>query len=229
MKYFYLLFGLLILDVGQAKSLEPFLRLKNGQVLFGVEEDQKNFSPPEPLTPNNFQRFSTTPLPDLKSVTAMFHRLDKNYQRKSECYNRAHVWSFDEAKNFGVETKKVFIFFTAAYIRRVRFNWWFHVAPLVQFREENGDLGERVLDFRFADRPLTVKQWTDLFVYSSRPCKKTTKFSEYDVNPQTEDCYLITTSMYYWQPQDIAARDAGAPEKQGFDEGSFEAARSEAF
>jgi hypothetical protein len=60
-----------------------------------------------------------------------------------------------------------------------------------------------VMDFRYSDKPLTVKEWTDLFVFTKRSCKVTTKFSEYDVNPQTESCYLIFESMHYKVPDEL--------------------------
>lgn len=172
--------------------------------------------------------FTPSILPNKSEVDKMFNRLNSNYQRESQCFNRAHVWANDEFKKNNILTEKIFVFFTASYINRTRFNWWFHVAPLVSY-QSGGKVEKAVLDFRYADRPLTIKQWTDMFVYSSRECLVTTKFSDYDVNPQTEDCYQITTNMYYWQPQDIAARDRTEIEMQDFAPGSIQSAFAEAF
>lgn len=146
--------------------------------------------------------FTPSVIPDLKSATDLFNNLKSDFKRVSECTDRAHVWSYDLFKNNSIMSQKVFALFTASYINRNRFKWWFHVAPLVQVQEE-GKVESRVLDFRYADRPLLIKEWTDMLVFSKRPCKMTTRFSEYDVNPQTEDCYMIIESMYYRLPGDI--------------------------
>ena len=179
----------------------------------------------EPL----IQTFEASVLDNLNEVRSVYNRLNSNYQRESQCFNRAHVWANDEFKNHGIQSMKVFVFFTASYIRKARFNWWFHVAPLVKYKDDSGEVVSKVLDYRYADSPLSVKEWTDMFVYSNRSCLETTKFSEYDHNPQTEDCYLIYTSMYYWMPQDIAQRDTTNVEKENFSNGSVENAYWEAF
>ncbi len=68
-----------------------------------------------------------------------------------------------------------------------------------------------VLDYRYKDRPVSIKEWTDLMVFSRRECKITTKFSEYDVNPQTEDCYMMIDSMYNRLPADLKAKENVPP------------------
>jgi hypothetical protein len=179
--------------------------------------------------PDNLRTsFEPTILPSLDEAKITFNRLNSSYHRESQCFNRAHVWASEEFKTNGLKSMKVFLFFTASYITRHRFNWWFHVAPLVKAMHD-GRVTSRVLDFRYADRPLTVKEWTDTFFMSSRPCLVTDKFSDYDVNPQTEDCYLITTNMYFWQPKDIAQRDTDGIEKENFATGSLQSAYGQAF
>lgn len=157
----------------------------------------------------------------------IFNRLNGNYQRVSQCFNRAHVWSKEEFDKYSIKSMKTFVFFTASYINRNRFNWWFHVAPMLKVQEGDAVV-DRVLDFRYTDSPVTVREWTDLFVFSKRPCLLTTKFSEYDVNPQTEDCYLMNVPMYYWQPQNIAWKERGQF-STSFNSASVRDAYSEAF
>jgi len=138
----------------------------------------------------------------IEEANNIFHRFNPFYKRLSECSDRAHVWAHDEFKKTGTKSMKAFVFFTASYINSVRFKWWFHVAPM--YRVKVGDeIQDLVMDFRYTDRPMTVKEWTDHFVYTKRACKVTTKFSEYDVNPQTENCYLIFESMHYKIPGEI--------------------------
>jgi hypothetical protein len=146
--------------------------------------------------------FNPTILNSIGAAQAMFNRLNSEFKRDSECTDRAHVWAYDEYKTNNIASEKVFAFFTASYIDRNRFKWWFHVAPLVSVNI-NGSIQKYVLDIRYKDRPTPIKEWTDMMVYSHRDCKMTTRFSEYDVNPQTEDCYMMIDSMYYRLPSDL--------------------------
>jgi hypothetical protein len=154
--------------------------------------------------------FTPTILPSLSAVKAMYERFDGNFKRLSECSDRAHVWGYDEFKKNKIATEKVFAFFTASYINRQRFKWWFHVAPLVSYQSQ-GVVQKMVLDYRYMDRPVSIKEWTDLMVFSRRECKMTKKFSEYDVNPQTEDCYMMIDSMYNRLPADLKAQENVPP------------------
>lgn len=151
------------------------------------------------MTPPTFE---PSIVPSMEEMENIFNRSNSYYKRVSECSDRAHVWAFDELNYSGTKSRKIFVFFTASYINSVRFKWWFHVAPLYSVATPEG-IKEMVADFRYTDRPMTVKEWTDQFVYTKRPCKVTTKFSEYDVNPQTENCYLIYESMHYKIPGEI--------------------------
>ena len=172
--------------------------------------------------------YEPTVIANLSEATKIFNRLNPNYKRASECFNRAHVWASEEFKKNNIKSLKVFALFTASYIDRVRFKWWFHVAPVLLVQEGN-HLEKRVLDFTFTSRPLTVKQWTDQFVFSKRPCLPTKNFSEYDVNPQTEDCYLMESSMYEWMPTDLQAQELQNRYKTQFYSSDIRAAYSEAF
>lgn len=150
--------------------------------------------------------FEPTIVPSMEEAWNIFNRSNPNYKRISECSDRAHVWAHEEFKRSGTKSLKTFIFFTSSYINSVRFKWWFHVAPSYKV-SNRGKVQDLVLDYRYADRPMQVKEWTDLFVYTKRPCKVTTKFSEYDENPQTENCYLIFESMHYRLPLEIHAQE----------------------
>ncbi len=181
------------LNVGSTNSLESVFKIN--------QVAAENFTPS--LVIAEKPAFEPTVISQA-AAKVMFNRLNPKFKRISECSDRAHVWSYDEFKNNGIKTQKVFTFFTASYITRNRFKWWFHVAPLVSVAESDGSVGQRVLDYRYTDRPVPIKTWTDLLVYSKRACKMTDKFSEYDVNPQTEDCYMMIDSMYYHSPEELA-------------------------
>jgi hypothetical protein len=172
--------------------------------------------------------YSPTVLANLKEVEQIFKRLNSNYKRASECSNRAHVWAWEEFIHHNINSKKVFVLFTASYINRNHFKWWFHVAPLVTFKTDNG-IEERVLDYMFDRRPKTIKEWTDNFVFSHRACKETTKFSEYDINPQTEDCYLMTDTMFTWNPIDLKNQERQGSFKSAFSQFDIRMAYDQAF
>jgi hypothetical protein len=166
----------------------------------------KNFEENDFLSEENPEPFEPSIVPSMKEAQKIFNNFNPYYKRISECSDRAHVWAHDEFKRSGTKSMKAFVFFTASYINSVRFKWWFHVAPMFKVRD-GGGTKDIVMDYRYSPRPQTVKEWTDQFVYTKRPCKVTDKFSEYDVNPQTENCYLMFESMHYRLPADLAAKE----------------------
>ena len=146
--------------------------------------------------------YQPTILPNMTSVSSIFKRMNRSWQRDSQCYNRAHVWNYEEFAKTGLLSKKVFIFYTRRYIRNYNFYWWFHAIPTVLAQSE-GQIVERALDPMFAKSPLPMKAWTDIFIKSRRTCPVITKYSTYRNNQETEDCYLHFASMYFWQPRDL--------------------------
>jgi hypothetical protein len=180
--------------------------------------NQKSFEPP----------FEASLVPSMKEAWNIFNRSNSDYKRISECSDRAHVWAHDEFKFSGIKSKKVFVFFTASYINSVRFKWWFHVAPLYNVNDQ-GLIKEMVMDYRYTDRPMSVKEWTDTFVYTGRPCKVTGKFSEYDINPQTEDCYLMYESMHYKIPAELSDQEILGKYKTSTSEFEIRQAKNQGF
>lgn len=172
--------------------------------------------------------FEPSVVPSMDEMNKIFNRSNPYYKRVSECSDRAHVWAFDEFKFSGTKSRKIFVFFTASYINSVHFKWWFHVAPLYSVKTGSG-VQDMVADFRYTSRPMTVKEWTDQYVYTKRPCKVTTKFSEYDVNPQTENCYLIYESMHYKIPGEISQQETIGRYKTSTPESEVNQARRWAF
>lgn len=154
---------------------------------------------PEPIARSEFE---PTIVPNMAEIQNIWNRSNPYWKRISECSDRAHIWAHDEFKRTGTKSEKIFIFLTASYIDSVRFKWWFHVAPMYTVND-NGTLKKIVMDYRYTDRPLSIKEFTDELVFTKRSCKVTTRFSEYDVNPQTENCYLIFESMHYRLPAEL--------------------------
>lgn len=158
-------------------------------------------------------------------VTEIFNRLNPFMRRKSECSDRAQVWAWDEFQRSGIKSEKVFLLLTDSYIRRNRYKWWFHVAPL--FTTEAGE--KIVMDFQFLDRPVTFETWKNHLVFSQRECVREFRFLDYDAGAdQSQDCYAKFTPMYYHIPADIRAEELGSP-KLNWNPAQVNAARSRAF
>ena len=172
--------------------------------------------------------FTPTLVSNMDEAINIFNRSNPNYKRISECSDRAHIWAHDEFKNSATASRKAFLFFTASYINSVRLKWWYHVAPVYNVND-NGSIKELVMDYRYTDRPMTVKEWTDQFVFTKRPCKVTDKFSQYDMNPQTENCYLIFESMHYKIPGQIHEKETHSRYKTNTTESELQASFGYAF
>ena len=172
--------------------------------------------------------YKPTVLPNLAEVNSVFRRMNRRWQRDSQCYNRAHVWNYEEFEKTGLLSKKVFIFYTRRYIRNYNFKWWFHAIPTVLAQHE-GSIVERYLDPMFAKAPLPQKSWTDIFIKSRRSCPVISKYSQYWNNQETEDCYLHFSSMYYWQPRDLDKFERTGIEKKFFIRSEVNHAYWEAF
>jgi hypothetical protein len=68
---------------------------------------------------------------------------------------------------------------------------------------ENGEPQERVLDYMFLYSPTNMQRWTDYFMLNDAICPTVTKYSDYANHQEKAHCYLIKTSMYYYQPLDL--------------------------
>ena len=145
-----------------------------------------------------------------KAGTA-FGFMRRDYQNDSQCYNRAHIWAYEEFQRTALRSMKVFMFFTRRYIRNYNYHWWFHVTPAVLT-----SYGLRTLDRRYTTILHSLKSWSDRFVRSKRACPVVAMYKDYSLNQETEDCYHISVSMYFWQPRDIEYRDNNGYVKTSF-------------
>ena len=91
------------------------------------------------------------------------------------------------------------------------------------------DKEDRILDRRFTRFHLNVDDWTKKFIYSGRKCPVVEKYSDYRDHQETEHCYLIPVSMFFWQPKDILRRDTIGVEKTSFINSEIKHAYWEAF
>ncbi len=132
----------------------------------------------------------------------LFFTMRTDTKSRSQCFNRAHVWAWELNKRYikgrKIQVGKIWLFFTKKYIRNYDYKWWFHIAPYITV---NHDL--RVLDRSFTDGPKSEREWTDRFIKSKQSCPEVFKYSDYREHQMTEDCYVIKSSVFYWQPWQV--------------------------
>lgn len=162
----------------------------------------------EPSTepgPGGMTSYDPTILSDSEAYSA-FRNMRRDYQNNSQCYNRAHIWNYEEFNNSGLKSNKLYLFFTSRYIRKYNYKWWFHVTPMV-YVNGSEQSNWRTLDRRYTRGPLTTRTWTNVFMLNNSFCPVVFKYSSYRSHQQEEDCFLIPTSMYFWQPRDIERQE----------------------
>lgn len=163
-------------------------------------------------------------LKDYNSALNILNRMRRDYTEEGQCFNRAHVWAYEEYMRSGLRSMKLFMFFTNRYIRNYNFHWWFHVTPMTYVGST-----PRTLDRRYAKGPAQIKAWTDIFIKSKRTCPKITTFARYAEGQEREDCYLIPVSMYFVIPRDVERRDLSGIEKTEFLQKDLDRAYRDAF
>jgi hypothetical protein len=164
----------------------------------------------------------------LTNAKSIFSKMRKDYQQKSQCFNRAHIWTYEEFIRSATNMNKVFLFFTSRYIRSHHFGWWFHVTPMV-FVGGTKQSNWKILDRRYTKGPINSKTWTDIFIRTKKTCKVVNKYSSYHEHQQSQDCYMIPVSMYYVVPSDIERLESTGEERIGYEEVEVEYAEWEAF
>ncbi len=203
--------------------LEVELDKKNNFLAGSVVSAPKEFSLREDPVPEEAV-FDPTNLGSIEEANAIFLRMNRRHQSASQCYNRAHVWAYEEFQRSQLRSVKLFMFFTRSYIRKYRYKWWFHVTPMTYV---NGTA--MTMDRTFMKRPVQIKTWTDNFIYSKRHCPIINKYSQYRNNQEAEHCYLHPASMYYWQPRDLENNERTGFEKNQFIRSEVNWAYQEAF
>lgn len=132
----------------------------------------------------------------------------------SQCFDRAHIWAFTAGNNY-VHLEKTWIFFADHFIAKNNFKWWFHVAPVASVKMQ-GIVQQRIVDRKFSEFPLKVKLWTDLFMFEKQSCKEIDRYTDYSEHPLEDDCYLLTSTPYFWQPKDLEVFAKTGTEKTGW-------------
>jgi hypothetical protein len=141
-------------------------------------------------------------LKNVEQAQQFFSEARTGAKEESQCYNRAHVWTYEWRTKSNLYSSKVWLFFTRRFIRKHKFEWWFHVAPMVHV-VVNGEVKERIMDIKYAKGPLKIKFWTDIFMRDNFDCPVVEKYSDQANHPESGSCFLMKSSMYYYQPLDL--------------------------
>lgn len=102
------------------------------------------------------ESYHTSSIESEQLLSSMFKSLNTNYKRfkTTQCFNRAHYWSYQMYRDHGVYSQKVFIYFTKKYKREIHGAWWFHVAPGVYL-----DNTLYILDPEFLKKAVPFEAW----------------------------------------------------------------------
>lgn len=198
--------------------LDNSYNLQSAQSIAMVEDDE------EEGEWQGLASYEPSVLRDYNSALNILNKMRRDYNKDGQCFNRAHVWAYEEYKRSRLKSMKLFLFFTNRYIRNYRFHWWFHVTPMTYVGST-----PRTLDRRYASGPHQTKTWTDIFIKSLRTCPTIKRFNTYANNQEREDCYLIPVSMFYVIPRDIEKRDLSGVEKEQFYGNEIDRAYRDAF
>lgn len=132
----------------------------------------------------------------------IFAGMRTRLKRKSQCYNRAHVWAWDlYSKRYNgsrIQVGKTWIFFTSKYINQYDYKWWFHIAPNITV---NGQ--EYIMDRTFSKKPETRQEWTNHYMKRNDVCPQAMKYSDYRKNQYSANCFIMKSSVHYWQPHHL--------------------------
>jgi hypothetical protein len=185
-------------------------------------EGRGTFVRRDPINP-----YRPTPV-SMEQAKVIFENMRNDYKKVSQCYNRAHIWTYDEFIRSQINSNKVFLFFTSRFIRSHQFKWWFHVTPMLYIGSVSRS-NWKILDRRYTHGPINSKTWTDIFIKTKSTCKTVYKYSDYRDHQTTQDCYMIPVSMYYVVPSDIERLESTGEERIGHEELDIEYALWESF
>lgn len=194
--------------IGKVVRLEYFIEGKEA-IIANVELADPNEIDQTVMDLNHFQynelrEFAPTDVKTIDQATDIFNNMlndgDKN---RSQCFKRAHIWAYDMWSKLGVNSEKIFIFYTKRYAILEDFEWWFHVAPMIKVSGQ-----DYVLDGTFMEKPILLKNWVKHFMNNNNvTCPTITKYQQFEDNQWTRLCYLMRVPMYFFNPLSIENRD----------------------
>ena len=218
-------------EFARAKSLKQWIHFQLGEN-HQIESYMINSSSTKGNKKNAHQKiqeetYSPTVIENIELVTNYFQE-SKYVDKESQCYNRAHIWAYEWFTKNSINSMKTWLFFTRRYIRKFKFDWWFHVSPSVRVMQ-NGVQKEMVMDIKYARGPLDLKQWTNIFMRDDANCPLVKTYSDYANYPESGSCFTMRTSMFYYQPIDIETKETWGTIKANWYDEEIKQAYLEAF
>lgn len=183
--------------------------ITNIRPVFANEIDEKTYDLNH-FQYNQLRLFAPTNLQSYEKANELFkNMLNDGDRSRSQCFKRAHMWSYDMWSKLGIKSQKIFIFYTKRFQILEEYDWWFHVAPLVTVAGE-----DYVMDGTFLSRPVTVKEWKEFFLKTDKiTCPEITRYQQFESNHWTRLCFLMKVPMYHFRPLDIENRDKRGTER----------------
>lgn len=185
------------------------------------DRDEKVLSDVEPP-------YSPTIFTSLAALQDAHNSMDNRTHEDSQCYNRAHGWAYDLWRTRGINSMKIFLFFTDRYIREYRHKWWFHVSPMTYLREAYG-VNEYVIDRSFSEAPVYTQVWTNIFIKNFATCRSVNHYDDYRKDDPNEYCYLMRSTMYYRGTVGLRKRDRNHKYRTKWSTKELREARRQAF
>lgn len=174
------------------------------------------------------ESFKPSILKKMDQARTFFYEARNNARQESQCYNRAHVWSYEWRIKNNLYSSKAWLFFTRKFIRKYKFEWWFHVAPMIHVVTD-GEVKERIMDIKYAKGPIKLKNWTNIFLRDNADCPVVEKYSDQANFPESGSCFVMKSSMYYYQPVDLEKKEMTGEEKSRWFRPEVENAYLDAF
>jgi hypothetical protein len=168
-----------------------------------------------------------TLLSSLNEARELF-RYARVKHKDSQCYNRAHVWSYEWQMDKSINSAKMFLFFSVKYIRENNFQWWFHVAPYVHV-VIGTEIKERIMDKKYMPGPSTLRSWIDRFMEDGTKCRTITSYSHYANYPDSGLCYIMRANMFTYWPLDLELNELRGKTKDYWVPSELHTAYEEAF
>ena len=191
------------------------IKLDSDNTLQEVAISARNESQDSPFPTLTPEEYNPSVLPNYTYATNLLHTFRSPAINGAQCYDKAHVWTYEAEYYYRARLQKAWLFFSDHYIERYRFKWWFHVAPFAKVMMR-GSVEERIMDRVFYQYPLKLKLWTDLFMENKVACKEVSSYNDYSQHPGEDDCYVIRSTPYYWQPKDLEALAERGREKNQY-------------
>ncbi|MBD67045.1 MAG: hypothetical protein CME62_17720 [Halobacteriovoraceae bacterium] len=194
-------------------------------------DDVLDFYPSQDLHP--MSGYTPSNVASYDMAVELFQELKEGGKWMSQCFNRAHLWARQMDMTHGVKSMKILIYYTSRFRKEIGGKWWFHIAPMI---DVNGQY--YVMDKEFTRNPVTDVEWEKIFtkkmeakgIYGYR-CKVIKNVSEYyeDYNQNNEYCNIQITSMYHWEPNDIAKLEKNGEKRTEFINWELRAAAKNVF